>query len=144
MIRTNRTIITLALTVAVVALASSGALAAKGAGKGHGGNTTSSDLIKIVYLDSTDGQAHWGQQVTFTVTTSATTRPYVSLVCMQGSDRVYGSTAGMFDSYTWSRNFTLQSTTWTGGDADCTATAYYFTGNGAERTLGSLPFTAFA
>jgi hypothetical protein len=29
---------------------------------------------------------------------------------------------------------------WTGGAADCTATAYYFTNNGAERVIGTKNF----
>jgi len=139
MVRTFRSIIVVTLAAALMCAVAGGAIAAKGGGKGQGGHTTSASAIDLVLLNSTDGQAHWGQQVTFNVTTSATSRPFVSLVCMQGSDRVYGATAGMFDSYTWSRNFTLESTAWTGGAADCTATAYYFTQNGAERSLGSLP-----
>src|SRR5437879_195804 len=52
-----------------------------GGGKGHVQSTNSS--LSLVLLNSTDGVPHWGQQVTFAVSTTATTEPNVSLMCYQ-------------------------------------------------------------
>jgi hypothetical protein len=127
-----------AAALAVAALttlgASAPALAAKGSGGGGkpgGGGTTSSSSLKLVLLDSPDADAHWGGQVKFDVTTTATTQPHVSLSCSQGGTVVYTSQTGYYDSYPWpwTQTFTLSSGAWTGGAADCTATLYYFTGS---------------
>src|SRR6266446_5753874 len=48
----------------------------------HGG-TTSTSSLNLVLLNSTDGSAHWGQTVTFSISTTATTEPNVSLHCYQ-------------------------------------------------------------
>src|SRR5712692_7904600 len=60
---------------------------------GHG-VTTSTSSLNLVPLNSTDGSAHWGQQVTFNVSTTATTEPNVSLNCYQSGALVYGAVAG--------------------------------------------------
>ena len=91
-------------------------------------NTTSS--LGLVLLNSTDGLPHWGQQVTFNVSTTATTQPNVSLNCYQNGVLVYGAVAGFYPSYPWpwTQVFTLSSPSWTGGGANCTASLYYFSG----------------
>src|SRR5438552_1908444 len=48
--------------------------AAHGGGGGHRLAPTTSGFT-LVLVDSTDGQAHWVQQVTFNVSTAATTEP---------------------------------------------------------------------
>ena len=117
------------------------ALAAKG-GKPAGGGSTAS--VNLVVLGSTDGQPHWGQQVTFTVSTTATDRPFVGLQCYQGGARVYSMSAGFFADYPFTKTYTLSSSYWTSGAADCTATLYYFTSNGRERTLKTMSFRVYA
>src|SRR5438093_13309875 len=55
------------------------ALAAKGHGGGgtSGGTGTGGGTIGLVLLNSTDGLPHVGQQVTFNVSTTATSYPWV-------------------------------------------------------------------
>jgi len=97
----------------------------------------------LVVLNSTDGLAHWGGQVTFTVSTTATTEPHVSLRCSQNGVVVYATQTGFYAGYLWpwTQVMTLSSVAWTGGSADCVATLYYFSGADVV-SLGTLGFTA--
>ena len=117
----------IALALMFMALAPQTTLAAKG---GKGGPSASTSNFSLVLLDSTDGLPHYGQQVTFNVSTTATTEPHVSLDCYQGGTLVYGAVAGFFDGYPWpwTQIMPLSSPAWTGGAADCTAKLYYFSG----------------
>jgi hypothetical protein len=136
-----------AAALAVAALttlgASAPALAAKGGGGGKpaGGGTTSSSSLKLVLLDSTDNVAHWGQRVTFDVSTSATTEPHVGVTCSQNGVAVYTTQTGFYASYPWpwTQTMTLSSGAWTGGAADCSATLYYFNGS-KTVTAATLAF----
>ena len=136
-----------AVALGVAALTTLGASAPAFAAKGGGGKPTSgstSTTFNLVLLDSTDGLAHWGQRVTFDISTTATDAPYVDLVCTQNGTTVLGATSGFFDGYPWpwTQVMTLKSQSWTGGDADCTATLYYL---GGKRTyvLKTLNFHTF-
>jgi hypothetical protein len=129
----------LALAVVPVALA--------GKGKpGGGGGTTSSSSLSLVLLNSTDGLVHYGQQVTFNLSTTATSNPYVSVTCSQNGSLVYSASAGFFASYPWPWNqvFTLSSMSWTSGAADCTGKLYYYLGNGKFSTLATTSFHVYA
>ena len=110
------------------------------AGKPTGGSSTSSSL-QLVLLDSTDGVAHYGQQVTFKVSTTATDQPQVKLECFQGGARVLYGSAGFYPDYPWpwAQNFQLSSGSWTSGAADCTGTMYYYNGR-KYLTLKTLGF----
>src|SRR5207249_591817 len=113
-------------------------------GKGGGGTTgtTNSSLTLVMVTDNNGNSApNWGDTVTFSVSTTATTEPHVQLACSQGGATVYSAEAGFYDGYLWpwNRNMTLSSYLWTGGAADCTAVLYY--GGG---TLSTLKFTAGA
>ncbi len=90
-------------------------------------------------MNSTDGLPHYGQQVTFNVSTNATTQPNVSVDCYQNGALVYGAVAGFYAGYPWpwTQVFTLSSPSWTGGAANCTAALYYFNGK-KTVTLTSL------
>jgi len=66
----------------------------------HGG-TTSTSSLNLVLLNSTDGSAHWGQSVTFTVSTTASSEPYVSLDCYQNGVLVAAGMAVFYASYPW-------------------------------------------
>lgn len=130
-----------ALTVLSMLMASP-ALAAKGGGSSK---TSGSSSLTLVLLDSTDGLAHYGQQVTFTVSTTQTTEPHVSLSCYQGSTLVYSAETGYYASYPWpdTQIFTLSSAAWTGGAASCTAVLYWF--NGSKTVTGAtLNFPVYA
>lgn len=112
-----------------------------------GGSTTSgkpprgggSATIGLVLLNSTDGLAHWGQTVTFNVSTTATDQPWVNLKCYQGGALVAEGWNGYFDASLTGRNFGLSSPQWTGGAADCTA---YVT-NPQWVVLGSTSFHVY-
>jgi len=117
------------------------ALAGKG-GK-NGGTSGGSSSLSLVLLNSTDGLPHYGQTVTFSLSTSAT-RPYVSVNCYQAGAWVYAASAGFFPDYPWSRNFILAASSWLGGAADCTATLYTTTDGIRTTTLGTLNFHVYA
>ena len=136
----------IALFVAVLALALALSLSvatpafAKG---GHGGGGNGGSSLSLVLVDSLDGMAHSGQQVTFAVATSATASPFVSLNCYQGSVWVYTASAGFFAAYPWSQDFTLSSTSWTGGAADCTARLYSSRDGTRTTTLATMDFHVY-
>jgi hypothetical protein len=126
-------------------------LAAKGGGgTGGGGNKpgggSGTGTVKLVVVSSpySDGLPHWGGQVTYTVSTTATTQPYVSTTCYQGSALVLGTSAGFFPSYPWqsAQVVPLQTQVWTGGAADCTAKLYSMNG-GRQTTLSTLSFHVY-
>ena len=133
-------------------ITSPSALAAKGGGGGGGGKPggggttggTGSLALVMVTDNNSDGLPNWGDRVRFTVTTTATTEPYVSLTCSQGGVVVYSAQTGYFASYPWpwTQTMTLSSGAWVGGAADCTARLSYWKGTSAV-SLGSLNFTAF-
>src|SRR5262245_65225724 len=69
--RRNRLIVAVAALALVLTLAPASLAGGNGGGRGGGGGggTTSGGSVTLVLLDSTDGVAHWGQAVTFKVTT---------------------------------------------------------------------------
>ena len=134
----------IALFVTVLAfalsLASANPAIAKGGGGGHKGPAPSGSLT-LVLLNSTDGQPHWGQQVTFTVSTTATSEPHVNVDCSQSGVVVYGTTTGYYASYPWpwTQVTTLSSADWSSGSADCVAVLWYASGAKMD-TLGTMSF----
>lgn len=120
--------------------------AVSGSGKGGGkpSGTSSSSLALVMVTDSNgNGQPNWGDQITFQVSTTATSEPHVDLTCTQNGVVVYGATTGFYSSYPWpwTQIMTLSSTAWQGGAANCTAKLYYFAGS-KTPTLATLNFTA--
>ena len=112
-------------------------------GSHHAPASTSS--LKLVLVNSTDGLAHWGQSVTFNVSTTATAEPNVSLDCYQNGSLVLGAVAGFYPSYPWpdSKTFILSSPAWIGGPASCTAALYYFSGRKTVTlTTMAIPVSA--
>lgn len=126
-------LLVLSLAVLALAIVPAAGLAAKGgaAGKpggGGGGNGGGGKpgggggTLSLVLLESTDGVPHYGQRVTFDVDTTATNYPWVSVDCSQAGRLVYEQSNGIFAT-SLSTTFTLGPTpSWTGGEADCTAT----------------------
>ena len=113
------------------------ALAAKSGGGGSGGGSSVS-VVMVKDLNG-NGLPNWGDTVTFDVSTSAP-YPVVLLECYRNGALVFSQRAGFFPTYMWSKDFTLQSSSWTSGAADCTATLYYSTRNGTNKTLATLSF----
>ncbi len=108
-----------------------------------GGGTTNTSSLTLVLLNSTDGVPHWGQQITFNVSTTATSTPTVDLKCDQGGAMVLAWTGGFFASYLWTQDVILSSPSWTGGAASCTATLIY-SSDKKIITLATLPFQVYA
>jgi hypothetical protein len=117
--------IALAAVAAVVLVLVPAAIAGKGkpGGGGHsgsgGGGTIS--LAPLVNDANGNGLPNWDDTVTFNISTTATTQPWVSLKCTQNGVMVAQGLAGYFDGSLSGRDFLLASPSWTGGAADCTA-----------------------
>ena len=133
-----------ALLVACVTVAALGTTAVASAARtskpGPSGGGTTSTALKLVNLSAPGSSPRFGQQVMFTVSTTATASPWVELKCWQGSTLVYDNWVGYFSSYMFSQVFTLGPTAmWSGGAANCTA---YLVSEDAKRpsTLGTLSF----
>ena len=141
--RTALSIAVVALALAVAPVASAG----KGSGGGGGKNTGGTGTLSLVMVVDANGNGlpNWGDTVTFNTSTTATTEPHVDLICSQNGTVVYSATSGFYASYPWpwTKNMTLKSTSWSGGQASCTARLYYFSGT-SSVTLATLPFTAYA
>src|SRR5215210_3141492 len=116
------------------------ALAGKGKPGGGGGAVSS---LQLVLLDSTDGLPHWGQKITFNVSTTATTQPFVSVNCYQGSAWVYADSVGYFADYPWAKEFTLAAASWPGAAADCTARLFSTKDGSRTTTLATLSFHVY-
>src|SRR5437773_12533104 len=131
-----------ALFLMTILVLVSASVSADAKGRKANSSVTGSGFALVV-LNSTDGLANWGGQVTFTVSTTATTEPHVSLRCSQNGVVVYATQTGFYAGYLWpwTQVMTLSSVAWTGGSADCVATLYYFSGADVV-SLGTIGFTA--
>ncbi len=101
-----------------------------GNGKGNGGTIT---------LDQSD--PHFGDQVTFTVSTDGTDRPWVNARCFQAGELVYEQWHGIYEDYFFEPVFTLGPTPkWTSGGANCVADLVQWLKNGSPKTIASVQF----
>lgn len=122
------------------------ALAGKGAGGGKpsgGGGAGSSISGPVLVTDQNgNGAANWNDTVTFNVTTSATSQPFVDLTCFQNGALVLHGSAGFFSGALNSGyDFTLMSGSWSGGAASCTAALGMYGGKrGTWQQLASTSF----
>jgi len=128
----------IALAAPLVALVLVLVLAPLALARGGGGGGSSS-LSRVP-----NEPPHFGQSVTFTVSTTATSRPQVGVTCLQGGNLVYSASAGFWPGYPWpwEQNFVLRSDMWTGGAADCTAKLYYWNGR-KNVTLKTMSFHVY-
>ena len=119
------------------------ALAAKGGGGGKPSSAPTGSF-SLVLVNSSDGVPHWGQRITFNVTSSA--RYYfVAVSCYQSGVRVYRADKGFYPAWPWSKEFTLQSYAWSGGASDCSAELYSQNSDGSNRrTLATMSFPVYA
>src|SRR5262245_2790464 len=103
---------TLAIVAALMAITILPAMAAKGGGAhtgggggkgggGNGGTTGGGGTLTLRVLTGPNSTPNWGENITFDVSTTATTEPHVDVVCKQGSDVVYGASTGYYASYPW-------------------------------------------
>jgi len=123
------------------------ALAGKGGGGGAGkkpGGTSATGSFTLVPLSSTDGSLHYGQSITFNVTSTATYY-FVEVDCYQAGARVYNNTIGFYPGWPWPKTFYLESSLWTGGAASCAAQLYSSYSDGSNRqTLATMSFDVLA
>jgi hypothetical protein len=117
------------------------ALAAKG--HGGGGNTTSTSSISapVIVTDTGTPGLSYGDSVTFNISTTATTQPWVNLRCYQNGATVLNAWDGYFAgalNYNW--NFGLGSGAWQSGAADCTAYLDMSNGRNGWTQLSSVSF----
>jgi len=99
------------------------ALAAKGGGGSHPGTGGSSSITgPVMVTDTGTPGVSYGDTVTFTVSTTATTTPFVNLQCYQNGVQVASGMKGFWDgSIDVNWNFGLSSPMWQSGAADCVA-----------------------
>jgi len=143
---------TLAIVAALMAITILPAMAAKGGGargggggggggKGNGGTTGSGGTLTLRVVSGPDSTPNWGEDITFDVSTNATTEPHVNVTCKQSGTVVYGATTGYYASYPWpwTQVMNLASQSWTGGAADCSAVLQAYSGT-SVTTLYTLGF----
>ena len=129
--------------IIALALVPTGLAGKGGGGKPGGGNTGGTGTISLVLLNSTDGLAHYGQKVTFAVSTTATSQPFVVLKCYRSGTLVYELANGIFPT-SLGQVFTLGPTpSWSSGAADCTASLQNWSGR-TPATLATLNFHVYA
>jgi len=140
---TRRLIPILLIALAVAMLSVSPALAAKGGnGKPSGGGGTIS-LAPLVYDANANGLPNYGDRVTFTLSTTATDKPWVELDCYQGGALVYQYRRGFFEGSLTGEVFNLGGTVaWQSGAADCTAWLEKYTSKGSS-SWSKLASTSF-
>ena len=135
----------LIIVILVFGLLAVPVFAAKGGGQGgggkpSGGGTGTISLATLVYDANADGLPNWGDTVTFDISQTATTQPFVNLKCYQDGVLVASGSQGYFDgALNSSRDFGLSAGTWQGGAAECTAWLDMYTRQGWSH-LGSTAF----
>jgi hypothetical protein len=116
------------------------ALAAKGHGGGGTSGGSSSISQPVMVTDTGTPGLSWGDTVTFNVSTTATTTPFVNLLCYQNGVQVASGMKGFWDgSIDVNWNFGLSSPTWKSGAADCVASLTMQT----KRGWAQLASTSF-
>jgi hypothetical protein len=88
---------------------------------------------------ATTSGPRYGDVITFNVSTTATTQPYVDLTCYQNGALVGEGWRGFFDGALGSGTFGLSSPQWSGGAADCTANLDMYSSN-KWKVLASTSF----
>src|SRR5262245_8437900 len=94
-------VLALALVPAAGLAAKGGNAGAQGGGGGNpGGGSTGGDITgPFMVTDTNTPGLSRGDKVTFNVSTTATTSPWVNVNCYQGGTLVYGEWHGFFASY---------------------------------------------
>jgi hypothetical protein len=131
------------IALLVVGLIAGTAFAAKGGGHGSGHTTTGSGSINLVLMNG-DLEAHFGAQVTFDISTTATDSPFVHLTCYQAGSLVLEGWQGFFPTALGDEWFYLGPTpAWQGGAADCAANLEKYGKRGSWSVLASANFHVY-
>jgi hypothetical protein len=139
-----------ALTGAMLALSLAlvpAALAGKGKPGGGGGNSggTGGTIALVMVNDANgNGSPNYGDTVTFAVSTTATSMPWVTLDCYQSGTLVLHASNGIFP-ISLNQNFVLGETVaWQGGGAaNCTATLQNWDSYTKHHTVTNLASMSF-
>jgi hypothetical protein len=122
-----------ALVVGLMVGTTFAAKGGKGGGHGGGGTTGGSGTIALhfplVVDNNGNGTPNWSDVVRFDIATTATTQPWVHLVCSQNGTMVAQGWEGYFVGSLSDGNFGLSSPSWPGGAADCRANLETNTGS---------------
>jgi hypothetical protein len=130
-----------------IAVAATIAVSLVFAGTAFAGKTSSSSISQPIVVSSGAPVAgptsttapQFGDTVTFDVSTTATTTPFVNLNCYQSGALVAQGWATFFAGGT-PGSFGLSSPIWKSGAADCTADLGMFSNNGKWKVLASTSF----
>jgi hypothetical protein len=105
---------------------------------------TSTSSISLAPLSAAATIPSYGQNVTFNVSTTATTQPFVHLRCSQNKTLVYEQwTAWNWGAYGTQWFYLGGTTAGTGGAADCTATLEDWDNYGLTGKYTTLASTTF-
>ena len=132
------------ITALIFGLIAGSAFAAKGGNnspKGGGGGSTSFSGPVMVHDYNGNGETNYNDDVTFNVSTTATSQPEVGVRCWQGTNWVYDAYVSYFNSWLSPAYFTLTSSNWDATqNASCTARLFYYNKRGQENVLATLTF----
>lgn len=117
------------------------------AGTASGGNKSSSSISPPIVVStgsapapSTSTLPQYGDTITFTVSTTATSQPFVNLVCYQNGVLVANGWGAFFAGGLGGENFVLSSPAWSGGAANCTANLDMYVSSSKYKVLTSTSF----
>ena len=123
------------------------------AGTAFAGKTSSSSSIAGPYLVTASESGpvtgastitpQFGDTITFSVSTTATSNPFVNLNCYRDGVLVMNSWSAFFPGGT-NQNFGLYSPSWLSGAANCQADLGMLTNNGKWKVLASTSFDVAA
>jgi len=130
------------IALLVVGLMAGSAFAAKsGGGKPAGGSTSTFTGPVMVKDQNGNGSPNYMDEITFNVSTTASTRPEVGLRCYQGTAFVEDAYVSYFDSWLSPTYFQLGSSYWDPTlDASCTARLFYYDSRAREHVLATITF----
>lgn len=123
-----------------VAFAATVAVSLALASTAFAGKASSSSITGPYIVAATAGAStiapQFGDTITFNVSTTQTTNPFVNLVC-SGTGVGYNSWAAFWPT---SGTFILSSPAWTSGPADCTAKLVMYVNSSKYKVLASTSF----
>jgi hypothetical protein len=115
------------------------------AGKPTGGGAGSGGTISLAMVHDAngDGLPNVLDKITFAVSTTATTKPWVTVTCDQGGTMVYKASNGIFAT-SLNQVFTLGSNSWMSGAASCTAYLQDWSSYSKRGTITNLASMSFS
>jgi hypothetical protein len=133
-----------ALVGVIVAVTAAGAFAAPGGQSKSSSSSIALVLTSVGTTSGTNASPSYGDAVTFSVSTDATSQPFVHLVCSQNGSTVLESWQAWFYGAVGTQTFNLgPSPAWQSGAADCTAYLENwdsYSKNGKTSVLASTSF----